>query len=348
MSSIPSSITQATALRWRARFTQQDTTLDSALSRDEEEYDWKDWSDTKNDPSTTKNSLKKRRRYYWPAAASTFCRLELGLLAAAALTLSAVTLTRTWWMAVTATLQLAQVVLVYVQSRVLRRAGNSSFHNEHQWLTQKVAQLWRENERIGRRLEQQGSALDRVHEIQGRLAHVTVSGDDGLDRLVETVRQQKEVQAELHAALRRQVQQHIIGAVLEADTDRNFAISGPELERLLVRLQNLDGVHVNERELRALLVTGSTTTTAEDADENHESASSFSSALVLRKLLRHVQEDGLSLSTTRSTSSARTIFSFDPAQLLTKRQPNTTQRQSAAERAKQRVDPRRFSPATSA
>lgn len=121
---VPSSITQATALRWRARFTQQDTTLDSALSRDEEEgggYDWKDWSDNTNpNGKNDKNSSKKRRRYYWPAAASTFCRLELGLLAAAALTLSAVTVTRTWWMAVTATLQLVQLVLEHVQSRVLR------------------------------------------------------------------------------------------------------------------------------------------------------------------------------------------------------------------------------------
>jgi len=254
------------------------------------------------------------------------------LLAAATVILCAATATRTWWMAVTATLQLVLLGIVFGQNRWLRRNAASVQQHHNQWLRRQLQRQWNEHAAVNRNLEQyDDTALERVRFLQGQLAHLTMVDDDDddnddddddhnnnnnnnnnrLDRLVELMQQHKQVRAEIREGLRRQVQQHILQVTAE-QADRNGSVlllqQGADLERLLVRrLKAVKGVTLNESALRSLLVTTPAAVVVnheegDNEDGNDESSSNHHEHAVLQ-LLRHAQQDDGSSSSNNNNNN---------------------------------------------
>lgn len=154
-----------------------------------------------------------------------------------------------WYTAVASSCNLfLSAVLVYALRR-LRRLG--SVRQQVQYSRQRVQSLATQNERLYRQLHHLDGMQHRLEAVQHDLQKLI--GNNDATRMVTAVQRWRVVQQELNALLTRQVQQEIIQAVLETDSDDNFVLNAPEMERLLVRLQNLPGVHLNETAVRRLL-----------------------------------------------------------------------------------------------
>ena len=329
--------TRAVALRWRARVAGTQNRIDLTVSRDDDDDD-DDEHAKESYPNGLQQQCRPRLRQSCRWLSHIPYRLEWTLLLCATITLYAATVAAppSWWMALTATLQLLILCAVPWQHRFLRRCSASVQHH-HQWLQRQVHQLWQENHVWTRRLEQFDTDLERVRELQGQLAHLTVGSndddgdndhslfdsdgvvdDDGsntttsrrrLERLMEITKQFQSVQVQIEQCLRQQVQQEILLAAAKQsggdDSNGNNnggLLTGVALERLIVRLQAMPGVVLYESALRDACVPTSSTATKDQT----------SRLGLLPLLLQHAQHDG----GPSPRGSPRVLFSWDPLQLV--------------------------------
>lgn len=239
----------AASLRWRSRISkeavnQDDSSVLVAMEKGkaggvvvQEDYGLDD------DNKSSRNAAFRPVNFFWSriytflAAASTGCAiyvLEVDL---------------SWYTAVASSLNIFLcLVLVYAVRRI-RRLGTVRQHV--QYARQRVQSLATQNERLYRQLHHLDGMHNRLESVQHDLTKLI--GNNDPTRMVTAVQRWRVVQNELNVLLTQQVQQEIIKAVLDTDQDENFELSAPELERLIVRLQNMPGIQLNDIALRRQL-----------------------------------------------------------------------------------------------
>lgn len=154
-----------------------------------------------------------------------------------------------WFTAICSSLNIfLSITLVYAVRR-LRRLG--SVRQQVQYGRQRVNSLSTQNERLYRQLQHLDGMHNRLESLQHELSKLI--GNNDVTRMVTVVQRWRVVQQELHEILRNQVQQEIFQAVIHTDRDGNFELSAQELERLVVRLNAMPGIHLNEQGLRQQL-----------------------------------------------------------------------------------------------
>jgi hypothetical protein len=230
----------ATALRWRSRLAKE------AVPQQGDDSQLLAVPSAAEDYGLDENKKKKKLssgswcspHYVWTvlAALSTavsFAVLEVDLR---------------WQTAVASTLQIVlSAVLVQAVSR-LRRLGSLGQHVKY--TRQRLQSLKLHNERYRRRLQQLDVTHDRLRAVQADIARIVGPNQDVAQHMIRMVHTWRVVQLQLRQQLTQQVQGEIIRVVLDADHDGNFVLDAAEVERLLLRLQNLPGVTLDETAIR--------------------------------------------------------------------------------------------------
>ena len=141
--------------------------------------------------------------------------------------------------------------IVAVQKVKLAELG--SFRQVHNALRQNVNALHQENQTLMGSIDaftKQSVQLDRV---QKDLHRVAQSSGASVNQLVTVVQENGTVQKEILQLLQAQVLQQVMSAVLAVDADRDFVVDPPEVESLMLRLQNLPGMEFDAAAFRTLL-----------------------------------------------------------------------------------------------
>jgi hypothetical protein len=209
-----------------------------------------------------------------------------------------------WWLvsSFACTVTVAVSLLCVWQYRTLRTLG--SLRHVHNQTRRTVRSLQQQNERVCRNLTVLDRTMDQLRQVEGDLMQYTNNTKGDVTRLVAVLHEYKAVQHQLQQLVQHQVQEQILRAVLETDRNHDYALTAPELERLLVRLKTIKGVDVVEDQLRALLVP------QDDAEWYSVSLTS------ILQLLRKAGEDAAK-TTTSGLDEEETVFRFCPRQLVT-------------------------------
>lgn len=347
--------TTTTSLRWRARV--HPAIIDSTISREEEDdeeeeeeggYNMKNlihgrrkFSDAWNTITKTKTNTDTKKQQQqqhnnnnnrmclsiWQRILHCFLtprylvRMEIFVVGVVFTILYSATITNTWWMAGTTTIQLLLVLVFYRQGQQIQLMDG--VQRQHTWLRTKLIQLWNENRTICRTMGQMDPVMDRIQDIQGQLAHIAV--DTNIQTLMDCVEQRKDTYRQIQHKLCCQVQEEILTSVLATDKEQNYILSGPELERLLVRLGTMKGVQlVQEERIRELLmmiqmkndIDGTMTPPPLPSSLSSSSSTQLHMVKNLFLLLRQIRESSGSDSCTTTSSPTENIFTFHPEKLL--------------------------------
>jgi hypothetical protein len=144
----------------------------------------------------------------------------------------------------------ASGILVVVSATVgvqrFRLSGLPTFREAHNQLRSSIHVLHRANEGLA-------GTVDRLTQHTVHLQHVETDLDAAarksgaqVDRLLEIVNANGELQKKIRKGLQNQVIQQIMTAVLSTDKDRNFIMGPNEVAELTVRLEHLPGVVFNK------------------------------------------------------------------------------------------------------
>ena len=82
----------------------------------------------------------------------------------------------------------------------------------------------------------------RLQKVEDDLNEIAAKSGTQVDRLVNIVHENGELQEKIQDALQAQVMQQVMSAVLAVDRNRDFTLSPNEVQILEMRLQNIPGV----------------------------------------------------------------------------------------------------------
>ena len=126
------------------------------------------------------------------------------------------------------------------------------------------------------------------------LEAVAISAQTNVNRLVDIVKENGILQAQIKEKLEKQVIQNVMSVVVQVDVNRDFSLGPQELEMLVLRLKNMPGIKFDEPNFRKACGRASadgTTTLAE-----------------IMQILRNLKDD--------SVAEEDNIFHLQPKELL--------------------------------
>ena len=119
-----------------------------------------------------------------------------------------------------------------------------------------------ENDRLNGQVQRLEGSVSRLEQTQDELNQLLPGWQNQQDRLQGVLDQTRTLQQQIRTALRRQVLESILTAVVRSDSDQDFQLTPTETELLIVRLRALPGIRFHERNFRQYMTDGDFTVAA--------------------------------------------------------------------------------------
>jgi hypothetical protein len=141
-------------------------------------------------------------------------------------------------------------ILLVLQYRKLKDVGTLRAHNNE--LRKRVYYMRQERERLHRSLDRVDITLAELQKIPQELHKF--SRNKNVDRIVEIVQEQKNIQTVIKEKMNQQILQQIMQVVVRSDRrDGNWTLRPTEVEALIVRIGLVEGVEFHEQRFRDLV-----------------------------------------------------------------------------------------------
>ena len=120
-------------------------------------------------------------------------------------------------------------------------------------ITRQVDRLNTENRRLHDKLTELTNTIDRLEDVETAMDIITGTQGQSIEEVTEQVQQSAEILAQMKKNLRAYVLQNLLQVVIRSDHDDNMKIEDDEIDDLIRRIRNINGVEVNEEEFRKLV-----------------------------------------------------------------------------------------------
>lgn len=87
----------------------------------------------------------------------------------------------------------------------------------------------------------------RLSDVEEGLSKIADRSGTQVQRLVDLVKENGQLQLQVKKTLEKQVMQNIIDVVVACDRDGNFTLTPQETERLKLRLKSMEGIKLNTK-----------------------------------------------------------------------------------------------------
>lgn len=152
---------------------------------------------------------------------------------------------------VSSTLSVVVAMLILYQQRKIRKLGTLRHQNNE--LRRRARYFIQERERLHRTLGRMDEKLAQLHYVPQELHALTKNNQQSVDRLTGIVRENRTIQDSIRTKLRQKVLQQILGVVVNADRNSDWALAPAEVESLIIRLRSVPGVVFDEGKFRQIL-----------------------------------------------------------------------------------------------
>jgi len=116
-----------------------------------------------------------------------------------------------------------------------------------------VNTLHRENVRLDLDVERLRDSVERLSDVENALEVISKAQNESVDSFETQVQHNKDILASMEKNLKASVLQNLLSVVMGSDTDGNNTIDGNEVDGLIRRLRTINGVSVNEINLKRSL-----------------------------------------------------------------------------------------------
>ena len=120
-------------------------------------------------------------------------------------------------------------------------------------IVREVDKLRDENERLSSTINDMSVTVDKLDKIEDALDLLTNTEIDSVQKLLDMVDENKDILHQMEKNLKAAVLQNIVSVIISSDKDMDSVLGGEEIEGLIRRLKELDGVKVNEKKFKNII-----------------------------------------------------------------------------------------------
>lgn len=123
----------------------------------------------------------------------------------------------------------------------------------HNKLRAEVNRLQDENSELKKQNDRLEESEKKLKETEAKLQEITVLQGKNVDELVRQVQEWKKIQAEVKKSLEAKIMQNLMDVVLRSDRDQDNLIDPEEVDGLMLRLKQIEGVEFSETNFKKAL-----------------------------------------------------------------------------------------------
>lgn len=121
-------------------------------------------------------------------------------------------------------------------------------------IVHEVDRLRDENERLSSTVNDMSLTVNKLDTIEDALDLLTNKETDSVQKLLDMVEDNKDILRQMEKNLKAAVLQNIVSVIISSDKDMDSVLGVKETEGLIKRLKRLDGVIVNEKQLKKIIL----------------------------------------------------------------------------------------------
>lgn len=140
----------------------------------------------------------------------------------------------------------------YYQQRNLEDTKNLTA--THEALKEEVDFMTAENDRLEESVKELTATLSRLEEVEGALNALNDVSGQSVEEFRGQVETNKKILMDMRVNLKANVRQNLLSVLIRSDTDGDGTIDAREIETLIKRIQNVNGLKINEDNFRAAIV----------------------------------------------------------------------------------------------
>lgn len=137
---------------------------------------------------------------------------------------------------------------VYLQQSSL--ADVKALMEAHEAITKEVDHLSNENGRLEGLVEDLSSTVGGLEDIEAALDVITAQQNASVEDFKLQIEENKKILAKMESNLKGNVLQNMLSVIMRCDKDGDFSIDDNELEELIDRMNNMQGVTLYEDRFR--------------------------------------------------------------------------------------------------
>lgn len=138
----------------------------------------------------------------------------------------------------------------FQRTRLMKLETLREVHNK---LRQEVNRLQIENNELTATNTELEGQVEKVKEVEQGLSDVLSAQGQQVDTFVATVKENQVVLDKIKENLEAKISQDILSVVMQSDRDGDFTIDPEEIDVLILRLNNAQGVDLEEDKFRQML-----------------------------------------------------------------------------------------------
>jgi len=124
----------------------------------------------------------------------------------------------------------------------------------HAALSEQVDRLGQENNRLHDTVVDLSATVDRLEDVEQALDAITQQQGMSIEALEEQVRDNRDILRRMRSGLKSNILQNLLQVVIRSDKDGSMTVGEHEIDELMVKLEEIDGVTVNEEPFKKLVL----------------------------------------------------------------------------------------------
>jgi len=145
---------------------------------------------------------------------------------------------------------LSSIIAPYSVYQQVKLTDIAALKETHAKLQEEVGRLSFQNKRLKASVTELSRTVERLEDVEQALDLITNTQNQSVSAFAEQVRENKELLSKLQNNLRANVLQNLLSVIIRSDTDGDFTIDKDEIEDLIKRMKNINGVTLHEDRFR--------------------------------------------------------------------------------------------------
>lgn len=124
----------------------------------------------------------------------------------------------------------------------------------HAALSEQVDRLGQENNRLHDTVVDLSATVDRLEDVEQALDAITQQQGMSIEALEEQVKDNRDILRRMQSGLKANILQNLLQVVIRSDKDGSMTVGEHEIDELMVKLEEIDGVTVNEEPFKKVVL----------------------------------------------------------------------------------------------
>lgn len=124
----------------------------------------------------------------------------------------------------------------------------------HAALSAQVDRLGQENNRLHNTVVDLSATVDRLEDVEQALDAITQQQGMSIEALEEQVKDNRDILRRMQSGLKANILQNLLQVVIRSDKDGSMTVDEHEIDELMVKLEEIDGVTVNEEPFKKVVL----------------------------------------------------------------------------------------------